>query len=84
MADHVLKPPLTEADVRGLRLEDTVRIDGHIFGIRDATQIRIFDEGVPPPPISRVRCAYTLHLEFGSWRTGDMRNCRSARRPAHA
>jgi len=49
MAEHVLEPPLTEADVRALALEDTVRINGTIFGIRDATQIRIFDEGVPPP-----------------------------------
>jgi len=49
MADHVLKTPLSEADVRKLRLEDTVTINGTIFGIRDATQIRIFDEGVAPP-----------------------------------
>lgn len=32
-----------------LRLEDTVTVDGTIFGIRDATQIRIFDEGIAPP-----------------------------------
>jgi L(+)-tartrate dehydratase beta subunit len=44
-----LRTPLSEADVRQLRLEDTVTIDGTIFGIRDATQIRIFDEGVAPP-----------------------------------
>jgi L(+)-tartrate dehydratase beta subunit len=49
MADIRLQTPLSEADVRKLKLEDTVYIDGHIFGIRDATQIRIFDEGVPPP-----------------------------------
>jgi L(+)-tartrate dehydratase beta subunit len=49
MAHHKLRTPLSEADVRALRLEDTVAIDGTIFGIRDATQIRIFDEGVPPP-----------------------------------
>lgn len=49
MAEHVLKPPLDEADVRMLKLEDTVLINGIIFGIRDATQIRIFDEGIEPP-----------------------------------
>jgi len=41
--------PLSEDDVRQLRLEDTVSLDGVMFGIRDATQIRIFDEGVAPP-----------------------------------
>jgi L(+)-tartrate dehydratase beta subunit len=49
MADITLQTPLTEEMVRSLKLEDTVYIDGHIFGIRDATQIRIFDEKVPPP-----------------------------------
>lgn len=41
--------PLGEDDVRRLRLEDTVSLDGAMFGIRDATQIRIFDEGIAPP-----------------------------------
>ncbi len=41
--------PLTEDVVRSLKLEDTVYINGHIYGIRDATQIRIFDEGIAPP-----------------------------------
>jgi L(+)-tartrate dehydratase beta subunit len=50
MAEHLLEPPLSEADVRRLSLEDTVLVNGTIFGIRDATQIRIFDEGVEPPP----------------------------------
>ena len=50
MAEHLLEPPLSEADVRKLRLEDTVLVNGTVFGIRDATQIRIFDEGVEPPP----------------------------------
>ncbi len=60
MAEHVLQPPLTEADVRKLALEDTVLIDGTIFGIRDATQIRIFDEGVTPPAdVSGAVCLHT-------------------------
>jgi L(+)-tartrate dehydratase beta subunit len=49
MAEHILEPPLTEADVRKLQLEDTVFVNGTIFGIRDATQIRMFDEGIAPP-----------------------------------
>ena len=49
MAHYKLRTPFSEADVRQLRLEDTVTIDGTIFGIRDATQIRIFDEGIAPP-----------------------------------
>jgi L(+)-tartrate dehydratase beta subunit len=49
MAHHKLRTPLSEADVRALKLEDTVTIDGIIFGMRDATQIRIFDQGIAPP-----------------------------------
>ena len=49
MAHYKLQTPLSEADVRQLKLEDTVSIDGTIFGIRDATQIRIFDHHVAPP-----------------------------------
>src|SRR5215467_10810649 len=49
MAHYKLRTPLTEADVRQLRVEDTVTVDGAIFGIRDATQIRIFDQGIAPP-----------------------------------
>src|SRR5436189_1981044 len=60
MAEIRLQTPLSEQDVRKLRLEDTVYIDGHIFGIRDATQIRIFDEGVPPPTdLSGTVCIHT-------------------------
>jgi len=49
MAHYKLHTPRNEADIRQLQLEDTVTIDGIIFGIRDATQIRIFDEGIAPP-----------------------------------
>ena len=60
MAEHVLETPLTEAGVRALHLEDTVTINGTIFGIRDATQIRIFDEGVPPPAdLTGAVCLHT-------------------------
>ena len=45
MAHHELKPPLTEAQVRALRIDDTVTLNGTLFGIRDATQIHMFDRG---------------------------------------
>ena len=49
MAHHEIRFP-TQADaVRGLHVGDTVTIQGHIIGIRDATQIRIFDHGQAPP-----------------------------------
>ena len=69
MADYVLEPPLTEADVRQLRLEDTVLLNGTIFGLRDATQIRIFDEGVAPPP--DLTGAVCLHTAPGVRRRPD-------------
>ena len=60
MAEIRLQTPLTESDVRQLKLEDTVYINGHIFGIRDATQIRIFDEGVPlPTDLTGAVCLHT-------------------------
>ena len=37
--------PITEAQVRSLRAGDTVTLDGTLFGIRDATQIHMFDRG---------------------------------------
>ena len=60
MAEFVLQTPLTESDVRKLQLEDTVTINGTIFGIRDATQIRIFDEGqAPPADLTGSVCLHT-------------------------
>ena len=38
-------PPLSEADARKLRVNDTVTLNGTLFGIRDATQIHMFDRG---------------------------------------
>ncbi len=45
MAHHDLTPPLAEAQVRALRVDDTVTLQGTLFGIRDATQIALFDRG---------------------------------------
>jgi L(+)-tartrate dehydratase beta subunit len=41
----VLELPVTEAQVRGLRVNDTVTLQRTLFGIRDATQIAMFDRG---------------------------------------
>jgi L(+)-tartrate dehydratase beta subunit len=43
VAHHVLHPPITEAQVRALRVNDTVTLEGTLYGIRDATQIHMFD-----------------------------------------
>jgi L(+)-tartrate dehydratase beta subunit len=45
MAHHELALPVTEAQVRALRVNDTVTLHGPLFGIRDATQIALFDRG---------------------------------------
>jgi L(+)-tartrate dehydratase beta subunit len=37
--------PLSDADVRKLHVNDTVTLNGALFGIRDATQIHMFDHG---------------------------------------
>lgn len=42
---HVLEMPVTEAQVRALRVNDTVTLQRTLFGIRDATQIHLFDRG---------------------------------------
>ncbi len=49
MAEYRFKTPLTEADVRQLRVGDSVLLDGIVFGVRDANLIRVFDKKVPPP-----------------------------------
>jgi hypothetical protein len=43
MAHHVLQMPVTEAQVRALRINDTVTLQRTLYGIRDATQIHMFD-----------------------------------------
>src|SRR5512139_1619628 len=45
MAHHVLHMPITEDQVRALRIGDTVTLQDTLFGIRDATQIHMFDHG---------------------------------------
>ncbi|HVL71692.1 MAG TPA: fumarate hydratase C-terminal domain-containing protein [Beijerinckiaceae bacterium] len=45
MAHHVLDMPITPAQVRGLRVGDTVTLERTLYGIRDATLIHMFDHG---------------------------------------
>jgi len=45
MAHHDFTTPIDDAQVRRLRVEDTVTLNGTLFGIRDATQIHMFDRG---------------------------------------
>jgi len=45
MAHFDFTPPVTEEQVRKLRVNDTVTLNGTLFGIRDATHIHMFDRG---------------------------------------
>lgn len=45
MAHHELSMPITEAQARQLRVNDTVTLQRTLYGIRDATQIHMFDRG---------------------------------------
>ena len=50
MATHEVTFPITDPqEILKLRAGDEVTVQGHIIGIRDRTQIRIFDQGVEPP-----------------------------------
>src|SRR5881392_2666627 len=58
-AEHRLTFPATEEEILKLKAGDLVTVDGHIIGIRDRTQIRIFDHGEEPP--MDLRGAFLLH-----------------------
>ncbi len=68
MADHHLQFPTDEETIRSLRAGDSVLVDGHIIGIRDRTQIRIFDQGVEPP--MDLSGAFLLHTAPGVRKVG--------------
>src|SRR5215468_2797874 len=63
--------PAAEAAIRELRAGDEVLVDGHIIGIRDRTQIRIFDQGVEPP--LDLSGAFLLHTAPNVRKVGDGR-----------
>ncbi len=45
MTHHTLSTPIDEDQVRALKAGDTVTLRRTLFGIRDATQIHMFDRG---------------------------------------
>src|SRR5438045_7267958 len=64
MATHEVTFPIgDEQEILKLRAGDEVVVQGHIIGIRDRTQIRIFDQGVEPP--MDLRGAFLLHTAPG-------------------
>ena len=68
MAEHRLTFPASEEDIRKLRAGDLVTVDGHIIGIRDRTQIRIFDQAQEPP--LDLNGAFLLHTAPGVRKLG--------------
>src|SRR5438552_3378760 len=60
--------PASEEAIRELHAGDEVLVDGHIIGIRDRTQIRIFDQGVEPP--MDFNGAFLLHTAPGVRKLG--------------
>ncbi|MGD8983228.1 MAG: FumA C-terminus/TtdB family hydratase beta subunit [Desulfobacteraceae bacterium] len=69
MAHYNLGTPLSEDDVRQLKVRDTVTVNGHIFGIRDATQIRMFDQQQEPPV--DLKGAICIHTAPSLRKVGD-------------
>jgi len=45
MTHYDVDMPVSEAQVRALRIGDTVTLNGALYGIRDRTQIEMFDRG---------------------------------------
>jgi len=45
MAHHDFTSPVGDSAIRALRVNDTVTLNGTLYGIRDATQIHMFDRG---------------------------------------
>ena len=71
MAKYSLKTPFSEEDVRQLKVGDTVYFDGTLFGIRDLTQIYMFDQNHEPPvSLEGMPCIHTapsLKKEGDRW-----------------
>jgi L(+)-tartrate dehydratase beta subunit len=67
-AVRVQFPVMDEREIRKLHAGDEVVVDGHIIGIRDRTQIRIFDQGIEPP--MDLNGAFLLHTAPGVRKLG--------------
>jgi len=77
MATHEVTFPITnEQEILKLQAGDEVVVQGHIIGIRDRTQIRIFDQGVDPP--MDLRGAFLLHTAPGVRKRDDQGAARGA------
>jgi L(+)-tartrate dehydratase beta subunit len=72
MAEHEVTFPVTdEREILKLSAGDEVVVQGRVIGIRDRTQIRIFDEGQEPP--LDLRGAFLLHTAPGVRKIADGR-----------
>ena len=70
MASHEVTFPITDqAEILKLRAGDEVTVQGHIIGIRDRTQIRIFDQGMAPP--MDLSGAFLLHTAPNVRKVGE-------------
>jgi L(+)-tartrate dehydratase beta subunit len=69
MAVHELTFPVSDPEeILKLHAGDEVIVQGHVIGIRDRTQIRIFDEGIEPP--MKLTGALLLHTAPNVRRVG--------------
>jgi L(+)-tartrate dehydratase beta subunit len=60
MARHTISFPISDPnEILKLQAGDELTVQGEIIGIRDRTQIRIFDQGIEPP--MNLRGALLLH-----------------------
>ena len=60
MTEYHLETPFSEAAIRQLRIGDIVYFNGTLFGIRDLTQIYMFDqEHKPPVSLEGMPCIHT-------------------------
>jgi L(+)-tartrate dehydratase beta subunit len=69
--EHRLTFPTDEATIRELRAGDSVLVDGHVVGIRDRTQIRMFDHGQKPQ--MDLTGAFLLHTAPNVRKVGEGR-----------
>jgi L(+)-tartrate dehydratase beta subunit len=69
MAQHHLQTPFSEELIRSLKVGDIVYFDGTLFGIRDLTQIYMFDQHHEPPvSLKGMPC---IHTAPSLKKTGD-------------
>lgn len=60
MGAYHLQTPFSEDDTRKLKVGDIVTFDGTLFGIRDLTQIYMFDQHHEPPvSLAGMPCIHT-------------------------